>query len=171
MHTGVAVGIGLAFGLRDWRSLLALTVAASISDLDLIPRLFSADGMRFHHGPTHSLVGTVLLGLLVARVGRVPRWPCVLACVAHLPLDWSTGTPGAPAATFGIELWWPLSTTRHLDATPFFGAYGLHQEGFLLNMFAPGVLELYAREAGVAVGALATGWAIDTIRRRRAARS
>lgn len=166
----MAVAIGLGAGARTRREWLALVVAGSLPDVDLIFRFVDADGMRWHHGPTHSLVGTVLLGALAARAFGVRAWPCVLACAAHLPLDWSTGVVDAPRE-FGIELLWPFSTERFLDTSPFFGAYRLDQPGFLLNVLRWEAVPILGEEVGVVALALVLGGLVRTLRARRAARA
>lgn len=97
----MALGLSFACGLRGGRALLAPALAAIAPDFDLVLRPFGPEYMRFHHGPTHSFAGAALIGLLCAlalprplRAG-LPRGRLVLACVlaglAHVPLDYQIG--------------------------------------------------------------------------------
>jgi membrane-bound metal-dependent hydrolase YbcI (DUF457 family) len=165
VHSGVALGLWLAFGLSRWRSAAVVVVAASTPDLDMVLRVFGPEYMRFHHGPTHSLLGSAVLGAATARLAdrlrmtrATPRLlgASILATLLHVPLDWSTGEPGSPVH-YGVEAFWPLTRQRFIDPTPVFGAFGLDREGFLLHLFTPEALPLYGPELAVGLGAIGIG--------------
>lgn len=98
-----------------WRRRLPRIVlfvfVALAADLDFIPELLT--GVRFHHGPTHSILFAVVFGLLVAALlvaGRGWRFSAAfllpfLLYGSHLVLDYFTA--GGP----GIPLLWPFSGT------------------------------------------------------------
>ena len=164
----MALALGLAFGKMSsegresrtstlWRAGV-LAFAGVAPDLDLLPMLWDPDGLRWHHGPSHSLCGALLIGGLCALFSR-DRLAVVLACLAHVPMDWSTGTPGAPVR-YGVPLFWPYSDTKYIDSIPWFGAYGIDGDAGLGAMFSRSTLHYYPKElatVGVAVG-LALGW-------------
>jgi membrane-bound metal-dependent hydrolase YbcI (DUF457 family) len=184
------IGIGLALhaavqerGGRPWDAVGLLVAAASVApDGDIAAAALLPGGIAWHRGPSHSLVGAALLGVLVARVGvglyrRVGRpWPAratftiVAAALAHVPLDWSTGQPGAPTS-FGVPWAWPLTARKWIDPNPWFGAYHIDQPGFLANMFAPEALPVYGREAFTVLLAGLAAAAIRAARRGATARA
>lgn len=163
-HVGLALCLGAALArgpLPVGRALVVragwLALAAVAADLDILVDL-AVPGAHAHHGPTHSLLGALALGLLVARAarGRSPDGPALVgAALLHVPLDWSTGDPGADAARYGVMALWPLSAERFIDPSPWFLPYYIDREGGLLNMVTPAAIGPYLREAGtVGAGAL-----------------
>jgi inner membrane protein len=86
---------------------------ALAADLDFIPELLT--GVRFHHGPTHSIFFAAAFALLVAAYLVARRgwnyWAAFLLPFllygSHLLLDYFTA--GGP----GIRLLWPFSGTYY----------------------------------------------------------
>ncbi len=166
-HIGVALALGVAFGgpiggntgSRSailWRAGV-LAFAGVAPDLDLVPVLWDPEGLRWHHGPSHSLCGALLIGLFCSIFSK-DRLAVVLACLAHVPMDWSTGTPGA-AARYGVPLFWPYSETKYIDSAAWFGAYGIDGAAGLSAMFSASTLHYYLKEAATVgvVGLMALG--------------
>lgn len=163
-HIGVALAVEHALrrpgAPRDLRVLATVAVAAVAADFDLLPDLWLGGGIQFHHGPTHSLVGALVIGAVAALSLRRPRRlgavaACVFAALAHAPMDYSTGEPGAPEK-YGVQYLWPWSERRHIDPDPFFGAYHIDQEGGLLHMFTGNAAANY----GVELAAVAVAWGV-----------
>ena len=91
---------------------------SNIPDLDFLPQLLT--GIRFHRGPSHSLVAALLVSSLLtwvihryrqprARLGRQPSYRALFALTfgiygSHILLDLLT-TGGS-----GLPLLWPFST-------------------------------------------------------------
>lgn len=140
-------------------------------DVDLLAAALPG-GLAFHHGPTHSLIGAALLGLLCAgpsvRRARSPRIAlvCVLAGLLHVAMDWQTGEPGAPVR-FGVQWAWPFSDVRAMAADPFFGAYHIDQPGFLLNLASVAAVGPFLRELLVVAGVSLCAWGVRRLQRGR----
>lgn len=173
-HVGLAWCAGLALappgpapgGRRALaRRAAALAVVAVAPDFDIgVDLLFP--GAHAHHGPTHSVVFAVGLGLLAGRLMGVDRAALLVAALLHAPLDWSTGDPGAPADRYGVMALWPFTPTRYIDADPFFRPYYIDREGGLWNMLHPTAVAAYAREATVVTAAAALALSARRIRSR-----
>lgn len=144
-----------------WR-VAVLTFAGVAPDLDLAPLLWDPEGLRWHHGPTHSLFGALLIGGICALFSR-DRVAVVLACLAHVPMDWSTGTPGAPAR-YGVPLFWPYIDTKYIDSIPWFGAYGIDGDAGLRAMFSSSTLHYYLKELATVGAALVLALVIRRLR-------
>ncbi len=139
-HTGLAVAITIATapaGAAPPRQRLgtaALLVAlANAADLDFLPGLCTGNAIAYHHGVSHSLVFALALGLLAARF--TGRGPALLAALSHPLLDWLTGEPGADAAIYGVQLFWPLPG-RYMSALHMFGVYHIDALGLLGGVLA-----------------------------------
>lgn len=137
-----------------------VAVTAVAADLDLLPDLWLGDGIHFHHGPTHSLVGALVIGALgVAALGARRSGPaaaaCLVAALLHAPLDYTTGEPGAPEK-YGVQFFWPASARRYIDPQPYFGAYHIDREGGLLHMFTGDAAANY----GVELATVAVAWVV-----------
>jgi hypothetical protein len=150
-HVGLALCGALALLPRPWRlhDLGLVAFLGVLPDFDLIPDLLGGDGIRYHHGPTHSLA-FALAGATLLWWRLPPRHAIAgaLALLIHAPLDYTTGEPGAPSK-YGVAWAWPVSDARFISADPFFGAYHIDREGGLLHMFVGEALPHYAREAAV----------------------
>jgi inner membrane protein len=113
---GVAVGV-LITGRRPLTSpgkdLLIFAALAQAPDLDFIPGLIIGQPGAFHHGLSHSLGASLVVGLLAAWWGRrrsdAFRWGLVGAsiCFAQVLVDALTLDTTAP---IGVPLWWPLTS-------------------------------------------------------------
>ncbi len=127
---------------------LACAAASIVPDLDMLLVIALPGGIAWHHGPTHSLLGAAIGGLLVAAIARVPRreaWLPVVAAAMHVPLDFFTGEPGGPAH-FGVPVLWPLYSERLVSPWPWFIPFGIDRDGFLAHMFTPEAARAYGRE-------------------------
>lgn len=105
--------------------LAAAVVIANAPDLDLVPGVLLGDPNRFHHGPTHSLLTALALGLAVGWLGRSRlRWPLARGTLggwtgtavmvaalwaSHVALDMVTRDPSSP---MGVPALWPLMDAR-----------------------------------------------------------
>ena len=160
-----------AIASGEARLAAAAAFASVAPDLDVALALLHPDGLAWHRGPTHSLVGALLIGALVAAVARVrgARATAVVvgAALLHVPFDWSTGEPGAPSR-YGVPWAWPFVPERAIAPNPWFGAFRIDEAGFLANMYAAHALPVYAREVGTALGLLVVAGAIRALRTARA---
>jgi membrane-bound metal-dependent hydrolase YbcI (DUF457 family) len=171
-HIGAALALQLALQApgHPWSRRVALAAAfASIApDFDLLPAVLLPDGIAWHHGPTHSLVGAAVIGGMTAVVARVRdragAATVVGAALLHVLFDWSTGEPGGPAR-FGVPWAWPFDPTRSVAAHPWFGAFHIDRAGFLSHMWAEEAIPVYGTEITTAIVLLLVGAAICASRR------
>lgn len=99
-----------------WRWYLFAAVAANVPDLDFLPGLFTGNINEFHQGPSHSLAGVALFGLLAAACSKWFHTTPVrfgifgaMAYGSHLALDLFCHDGRAP---FGIPVLWPFSDSH-----------------------------------------------------------
>jgi len=159
--------------IPGWRALGLLGFASVAPDMDIPLGIVLGDPVGWHHGPTHSLLGAALIGLVLAGLSRwsvregqrVLAIAVVVGCLLHVPLDWSTGNP-VDAAKFGVPLFWPLLETKYISGWTMFGAYHIDKQGFLLNMVAPEALPVWGRELLFVGGVGALGGAVRWLRGR-----
>ncbi len=151
-HVGLALALrwGLSRPGSPWadRVALACAVASITPDFDMLLVMALPGGIAWHHGPTHSLLGAALAGVVVsafARLSRREAWLPVAAAVMHVPLDYLTGEPGGPAH-FGVPVFWPLYGERMVSPWPWFIPFGIDRQGFLAHMFTPEAGWAYGRE-------------------------
>lgn len=151
-HVAVALAAGVAAPdgspLRARRALLAAALSSVISDGDLLLVATLPGGILWHHGPTHTLIGAALLGLVVGLAfglrGVALAWT-VICALLHPVLDWELGVPGA-SPTFGVPILWPLWPDKFVSPYPIFRPFNIHEAGFLANMFTPAAVGPYLRE-------------------------
>ncbi len=97
-------------GMRK-RLLLFSLIAANIPDLDFLPGLIMGELRRYHHGASHSILFSMLFGLMIGVVYKIIcgdgfKKGFVLACVlylSHIILDYFVRSPGR-----GVPLFWPF---------------------------------------------------------------
>lgn len=176
-HVGAALALVVALGppaARVSPRVLAAAAFASVApDLDILLAVVHPAGLAWHRGPSHSLVGAALIGVLCAWGARVrgrAAWASVVtAALLHVAFDWTTGEPGAPAR-YGVPWAWPLSGDKAIDPTPWFGAFRIDAAGFLANMWGRHAASVYLREAGTVVGLVSIALMVRALRRIRAPR-
>ena len=177
-HAGAALALTLALGRPGARPPLRVVAAAAFAsvapDLDIVLAVVHPAGLDWHRGPSHSLVGAALIGAACAAAARVRGWAAwasvVGAAVAHVPFDWSTGEPGAPAR-YGVPWAWPFSAAKSIDATPWFGAFKIDEAGFLANMWSPHALPVYLGELATVAALLVAAVAMRGARAWRTRRA
>lgn len=164
-HVGAALALIVGLAPRGgWlpvvprRVVFAGAFASVAPDLDLLAALVDPAGLDWHRGPSHSVVGAIAIGALTAGIFRLVGWRAwaavVGAALLHVPFDWSTGDPGAPAR-YGVPWAWPIASEKFIDPTPWFGAFRIDTAGFLANMWGPHALPVYVREVWTAGGLVA----------------
>ncbi len=142
-----------------------MAFASIAPDLDLLVGVALGAPVGWHRGPTHSLVGAAAIGLLLALAARGAwaRAATVLACVAHVPMDYSTGNPGDDPR-YGVPWAWPFDPGKSIASDPWFGSFQIDHEGFLLNLLGPHALRPWLVEMGTVVGAVALALAVRRLR-------
>ena len=185
-HTGFALAVALAArpsGRPDTAAAMdaaTLIVLANLADIDFLPGVLVGNAVAWHHGATHSILfaGLTASIALFLRAARPPggvlagtrgtplrpsaRWglACSLAALSHPVLDWLTGEAGADVQTYGIEAFWPVSTTRYMSDWHAFGAYHIDTMGLFGGVLTAGALGNLGREVGfaaVCIGLAAAG--------------
>lgn len=106
--------------------------AQVLMDLEPLVRLIA--GSSIVHGPTHSVPGALLVGMVAALTGKpVSEFVLRLLRIRHEPISWLASCMGAFLGTVSHVLldaimhgdtqpWWPLSS-----ANPFLGLVSLRQ--------------------------------------------
>ena len=113
--------------LRSRWPLLACMVAANLPDVDFIPGLLIGEFNAFHHGPSHSLLWAIGVGVgcwLIAEAmgsgkSRFKGWLAFALVTSHLAADYLCEDRSAP---FGIMVFWPMSDQFFLFSHPIFHA-------------------------------------------------
>lgn len=171
-HIGAALALQLLLGAGPTRRVAMVAAFASIApDLDVALAVVHPSGLAWHRGPSHSLVGAALIGVVCAgalRLRTPAAWGTVVgAALLHVLFDWSTGEPGAPAR-YGVPWAWPFSAEKSIDPSPWFGAFRIDEAGFLANMWAPHAWPVYLGEAGTVAALFMAAAGLRALRRRLA---
>lgn len=152
-HIGAALALRHLARPSAWpidRVGVAAALSSIAPDFDMVLVLLLPGGLAWHHGPTHSLLGSGILGLLVALGFRLRKASSVavvvLSGMVHVVLDGLTGDP-ARAAEFGVPWAWPLSDERWISARTLFIPFEIDGEGFLWNMVTGIAWRAYGVEA------------------------
>lgn len=172
-HIGLALALraGLiptapVLGGTSLRPALLTTFAAIAPDLDVLPMLVDPAGLAWHRGPTHSVLGAGVLGLIIGLAGRLrgrELAAVVLSALLHVLMDWTTGVPGAPAH-FGVPWAWPFSAEKFISPDPWFGAYHIDGPEGLAAMFSWTAVGIYGKELLTVAVAGLLAWAVRTYR-------
>lgn len=191
---GVA-GYAIVRSFRDvpatWRLVLAAFLITIVPDLDFLPGVLIGSPAAFHRGPTHSLVGGMLLSLPIAVVliRLAPRlvsleggsqrpgfrfWYgfALIAYTSHLLLDLLS--PDI-VDNSGLQLWWPFTTAYarapivlHESVRAFFDLQlGPANENFFATLFSLHGLAVYFAEALLFSPILLVPLVLSRLRRRR----
>ncbi len=97
-----------------YKSLAVAMVLANLADADFVPGLLSGNPNRFHHGLTHSVGASLIVGFLFAgyfyfrqRRFLVPFFFAASAYSSHILLDFFAVDTSMPR---GIPALWPFSS-------------------------------------------------------------
>jgi membrane-bound metal-dependent hydrolase YbcI (DUF457 family) len=172
-HIGVSIAVSALvtpLRCRDVSFLrqpyLWVAFAAIAPDLDVLPMLWSPSGLQWHRGPSHSLLGAALIGLLCSLfLEKRARIATVLAGLFHVVMDWSTGIAPTPIK-YGVPLFWPFSSQKYTAEQPYFGAFGIDKAGGLYEMLSAEALSIYGKELLTVVLSFAGVWLLKTLLRR-----
>lgn len=160
---------------RGWSALLIL-ILANLPDIDFLPGYLVGDPRAYHWGPAHSFAAALLVGLVIAAVGRARGWnflPLFLIATAvyssHLLLDLMLG-PGAPSV--GLQIFWPISHDRFMMPWSVFAMAPKTIEtiGPVGALFSWEILPVIAREVAFLLPLAAATWALTRTRRAGEAR-
>ena len=117
---GVAVGALMSRRrplISPGKDLLLFVVLAQAPDLDFLPGILIGRPAAFHGGLTHSLGGSLVVGLILAWWGRkrgeALRWGLIGAsiCFTQVLVDALTLDKAAP---LGVPIWWPILSDHFL---------------------------------------------------------
>lgn len=97
-----------------YKSLAVAIILANLADADFVPGLLSGNPNRFHHGLTHSVGASFIVGFLFAgyffywqRRFLAPFFFAASAYSSHIFLDFFTVDTSLP---HGIPMFWPFSS-------------------------------------------------------------
>lgn len=167
---GIAVARTVRTGWSAWHFAALAVVITLAPDLDFVPGVLYGDPGLFHRGPTHSLMGAVILSapiaLLLAFLAPPPgdrnggagarflRWYGFVLPVytAHLILDMMAPDT---AHSSGVRLLWPLTDAYFTAPIPvpeatreFFDLeFGPDTAGFFRTLFSAHAVAVYLAEA------------------------
>ena len=119
----------------SWRKFFYFIFCANVSDLDFIPGLFVGDVYRFHHGFSHSFLGSFLMALFLHGIYQMcfkdNSWTgfglVAGAVFSHPILDLFVADPSAP---YGCPIFWPLTDARFISPIVFFARTSLRVSPF-----------------------------------------
>lgn len=117
---------------HDWKMLLFLIFCANCSDLDFVPGFFLGDVYRYHHGVSHSLAGSLMMGLVLWMIYGWwrRRWSAadagliVLAVLLHPLLDLFVADPQPP---YGCPVAYPITDASWMSPLVFFKRTSLRE--------------------------------------------
>ncbi len=119
------------------KSLLVSVILANLADIDFLPGLLAGNPNRFHHGVTHSLGATLLVGLLFGFYFYSKRnqfWAPFafsgLLYLSHVGLDYLTVDTSPP---HGVPIFWPLSGKYYLSPISVFSS--VHKDSASATFF------------------------------------
>jgi membrane-bound metal-dependent hydrolase YbcI (DUF457 family) len=167
---GIAVARTVRTGWRAWHFAALAFVITLVPDFDFVPGVLYGDPGLFHRGPTHSLLGAVILSAPIALAlaflapppggrdastgTRFLRWYGFVLPVyaAHLMLDMMA--PDTPHNS-GVRLLWPFADNYLMAPIPvpeairgFFDLeFGPDTAGFFRTLFSAHALAVYLAEA------------------------
>ncbi|MFQ5676054.1 MAG: metal-dependent hydrolase [bacterium] len=97
-----------------YRSLAIAVILANLADADFIPGLLTGNPNRFHHGVTHSVGASIIVGLLFAgfffycqRRFLAPFMFAFAGYYSHVVFDFFSVDSSIP---HGVPALWPFST-------------------------------------------------------------
>jgi membrane-bound metal-dependent hydrolase YbcI (DUF457 family) len=158
-------------GFRGWPRALAFMAIANLPDADFLVGFVTGRPGAFHRGVSHTLLAAAVVGVVLGAFSRWrwgDRWlPASLAFggvyASHLLLDALTVDVRGPA---GAQFLWPFSDAFLIAPVTIFHEIiidGGSRLGFLRSVLAWQTVEVLAREAALALVAvaglgLADGW-------------
>ena len=139
-----------------WLLVYGIFVAVS-PDLDFVPQILT--GIRYHHGPSHSLafaLGVAIASYLIAhrfwhrrRAAQI-GWLSLILYLSHLGMDMVTGGGD------GIQLLWPLSAEYYRSSMIIFPS--THWSKGLLD---PGHFTFLSFELGYSILVIVSLWVVE----------
>ena len=116
--------------LPKWQAIASVVILANLADLDCLPQCLFGSSMLFHHGPTHSLLASLIVGGLVGLVVWIRKRADFLKSFllasfiyfSHVVLDFFS-------CSHSVPLLWPLSAQRFGSPISLFPAAGMNGAG------------------------------------------
>lgn len=164
---GAAAYLGIRRKERwDWTLFFWVLFISNLPDIDYVPGFIAGKPNLFHHGPTHSVLFVILIGLVVGFAfswregGGFRKFGFLFISVGllHLLLDYFTVDRSFP---YGEQLFWPFSGAYFLSPVTVFRdvAKGSTNSDFFRTAFNPHNLITGFTELAVFVPmTLATLW-------------
>lgn len=120
--TPIHLGPGLAFKAIGGRNFSFMVFGGSQILMDIEPLIGILHNKPILHGPTHTLLGALILGAIAAAIGKpISVFVLKLLKIRHDPFTWLAAISGAFVGTYSHVLldgimhsdmspWWPLSS-------------------------------------------------------------
>jgi len=146
-----------------WTRALAFAAIGNLPDVDFLVGFALGRPGEFHRGVSHTIVAAIAFGIVAATVlrwCRLDRWwaaarLCTAAYGSHLLIDFFTIDQRPP---FGAQFFWPVSDAYFISPWKLFHEIlidGRSRAGFVHSVVAWPTVMVLAREALIALGALA----------------
>lgn len=129
--TPIHLGAGAAFKAIGDRHFSFMVFGGAQVMMDIEPLIGILRDSDVLHGPSHTLLGALLIGMLAGLIGRpISLWVLRLLGFAQAQISWTASFAGALLGTFShivldammhadMRPWWPLASgNRLLDTLP-----------------------------------------------------
>lgn len=119
--TPIHLGPGLAFKAIGGRRFSFMVFGGAQVLMDIEPLIGILRGWPVLHGPTHTVWGALLIGLVAGAIGRpISAWCLRLLTIPHAPFTWSASFAGGLIGTYShvaldavmhsdLQPWWPFA--------------------------------------------------------------
>ncbi len=123
-------------GRARWGMIALFAFVANLPDLDFLPGFLTGNPNQFHHHfLSHSLGGSVLVGILFGgyfalRAGKpFLQYSLIFAsvCFSHVVLDFFSADTSQP---YGVPMFWPFSKEHIISSFPLFLSIEKSGSGF-----------------------------------------
>ena len=160
--TPVHLGPGLAFKAIGGRHFSFMVFGGSQVLMDIEPLVGIVLDNPVLHGPSHTLLGATVIGLLAAGIGKpIATMALDLLKIVHDPITWRAAVAGAFVGTYShvffdgimhadMSPWWPFAA-----GNPLLGAISidqLHDACFLAGAIGLGAIAIRALSSRRAQG-------------------
>ncbi|MGD8229924.1 MAG: metal-dependent hydrolase [Desulfobacteraceae bacterium] len=131
-----------------WTWVLFIAILANLPDMDvLLGLLFQGNGNAYHRGPTHSLIFTLLMGLLASNAWRlwtrIPRMnflACAVIILSHVAADFFL-TSSAVSFFWPLEVHWTAGYKGWRDVISLVFLGGFRDVGIIITCGAIMILK------------------------------
>ena len=117
--------------------------------IDIEPGVRMLFGTSIFHGPSHTIAGAFLIGIVAALIGKpISEFALRLLRVPHIGITWTASATGAFVGTFSHVILDGITNSDMSPWSPFVGSNGL------LGLISPAALQIICLVLGVIGGLL-----------------